>query len=483
MTLHIKAYLHKATFDAAAAKIGLHSAYAFWDPRNNAIGFYFDGSILRWYRERATLTGQPELMAARRVRDFVLRESFASIAHEIVHFLQHANHNFLGDRPFLAESAALIFEANLAAREEFARVEQEGRMRGGNQLPAADSPCAALMQLSPKIYSQSLMRLQRGIDAARHGVDIGKVVAMDSVQFYRQPRGDLESQYDAALAFALFVETLPRERFKLDLQPLIQERNFHAPDDRMRALSTDFRNWAEEWAENWWADKKADSHFEDIDRLTTWCVARRQYLAALMGSSEMIELKPHSATGLIYAGDVYYKVDAPFIALDYYGLANQVHDESKDDTEPVIRIKSRLGDAFEELGDIDSALDAYRKIANLEQAEVQPEFAVTWLRTKLAFAFYTAAVAGGYAHDDRARFLLNSYVGQMQGTGMDCAATSDTQRVQEAQAAFGRSDIQAYWRLLTTQYDDVARLMRANQARPDLTAVIAARDSFCNARK
>src|SRR5262249_21736863 len=68
-------------------------------------------------------------------------------------------------------------------------------------------------------------------------------------------------------------------------------------------------------------------------------------------------------TGPLYAGDVFYKIRQPLLALDFYLLAREAFSKSRTgDTRT--RIETRIADAREQIGDVEDAMRTYAAIVD-----------------------------------------------------------------------------------------------------------------------
>ena len=479
-TLRLSIFLRKSEFDRASAKIGLHDTAAFWDPTQSRIGYFFDPTIFRWFKEHTGRQAENDEVAARRIRDYVTRQALGLISHETVHFIQRSEGDYLRDRPFLAEAAALLVQSNVSLREEISRLTHEQGIRGYGSLPESDSPCLLLMRLSPPAYFSSLQRLQQGIEAARRGFPLKRVLEMSDREFYEQAPTELRSQYAVAFAFALFTSSISRSEFTKALGPLLStRRRMHNDDNSLTQLGDQFSKWAEVQAEQWWASPSAERVYENARKLTSLCIDReKQFILAYAGSELMYILKPHSPTPFIYSGDVLFNLNVPFVAFDYYKEADAIREEFGLGDETEVRLDSRLGDAFEIVGDIDGAQRWYGKLDQLQQSSISQEAAIPWLRSKIKYAFHRLALSGGYAHDEEALYLAISYVGEFQGTA--CGKGGQEAR-EKALLAVKQGDTTAFWAAVIAQYTSVIREMEIESDPNRLDSILKRREQYCKA--
>jgi len=141
-------------------------------------------------------------------------------------------------------------------------------------------------------------------------------------------------------------------------------------------------------------------------------------------------------------------------------------------------LDSRLGDAFEIVGDIDGAQRWYGKLDQLQQSSISQEAAIPWLRSKIKYAFHRLALSGGYAHDEEALYLAISYVGEFQGTA--CGKGGQEAR-EKALLAVKQGDTTAFWAAVIAQYTSVIREMEIESDPNRLDSILKRREQYCKA--
>jgi hypothetical protein len=470
LRIRLQVFFDKSEFDREAAEIGLHSASAFWDPDRLRLGILFNARLMKWYREQAGTEHQAVATTAQNARDYVVRQTIDLVSHELVHLIQHANGRFLANRPFLAEAAALLVQSNISRREDVARLAQEHLQRGLSLTPPRDSPCNRLLQLGAPFNPQSLVQFQRGIEVARSGREVGQVMLMSNPQFYAQGAQALQSDYDMALAFSLFIGTLSRSEFAEQVQPALARSGASPGRAQLARLSAGFRQWAERHATEWWDRPGADQHFEAISMLVSICMAERHYITAYTGISAMFQFRPRSSRPHLYWGDVYWRLGVPFFAYDLYALSHAWRAKYGLQGESSARIDSRLGDAFEIMGDIDSAIERFDALKDVKSS---PGFEPTLARTRLKGDFYHLARQRGFARHDLARMVLNTYVAELQGG--QCASPEDKAQMNKALEATGKGDHAEVAAILDARYRKVSAKMKREIAEGSIDAIAAKR--------
>lgn len=479
VVLRLKIFFSEDRFKQAAADVGLHAAQAFWDPATTTIGLHFDRNVFKWYRSRAAAGDASSGEAAARVRDYVMKQVLDRITHELVHAIQASNGQFLGHRPFVAEGAALLIQSNISLRDDLARIEAQMRARGLSIMPQPGSPCLTLFKASPPMYSSSLIQFTNGLDVARKGISLERILLLENEKFYGQSAAALKAQYDASLAFSIFASALPRERFRKVLMPIIRKGS--AVDvAALKALSVDFKNWAQDQADDWWMAKGAHSTFDAVQRLTVACSDNEDYVMAFVGSQLLFALDRSAVMPFVHAGDVFKNLDLPFFALDYYARSKALaKDAVRRELED--QLDARLGDALVSLGDVEGALQWYSQTADVKRDGVLPESAFTWFELRLKLDFYQNALSAGYAHEEGVQALAASYVDEFYG--LACIDQASARHIRVAMEALRADDLVKMWDTLQNDYEAVLSHLHADRADNTLAKAKAARFQYCEARR
>src|SRR5262249_26853874 len=107
-------------------------------------------------------------------------------------------------------------------------------------------------------------------------------------------------------------------------------------------------------------------------------------------------------------------LEIPFFALDYYGLALAQGSRDGYLDEPEVRVVSRLGEAFESLGDLRSALGMFQKVREIQTEPLDTETLIIVLRSRLKEKFYDIVISRGRRQNLETKFLIDSYVKILQ---------------------------------------------------------------------
>jgi tetratricopeptide (TPR) repeat protein len=131
---------------------------------------------------------------------------------------------------------------------------------------------------------------------------------------------------------------------------------------------------------------------------------------ALGSAAEAFAYKPGSPTGPLYAGDIFYQLRQPLLALDFYLMAREAMLKPGAGDYPT-RVRSRVADAQELIGDVDEAVKTYAAI--ISGPPENPSMLELWVRAALKVEYYGHLQRRGIVirrkHVERANILLNGF--------------------------------------------------------------------------
>jgi hypothetical protein len=411
--MNLAVYTVRENFEKAAEILNLHSAQAFWSPDQKLLGLYIDGDNFRWLPFQADSAGQTVKDTVFKVRDYIARLVISLMGHETFHFVQSLMQYPPYSKPFFAEAAAVAIEDNISFREEMGRVSGEHRRRGLPLIPRGGSACELLTKQRSPFGANTMRRIERGVRSSAGMFDLEKALLMGDAEFYGQAKSELQTHYDLSAAFVLFAAAMSREEFSQRFAAIISGQTDVEQRKAISGLNEKFATWLNEFALKYWADKDADHLYTQVKQLVSYCMGAQDYVSALLGTRLMAALRPRGVTPLVYAGDIFYRLDIPFFALDYYVLALAQGKDGYLD-EPEIRVISRLGDAFESLGDLKGALGMFQKSKEIQTEPLDAEALLVVLRSKLKAKFYDIVIRRGQGPNIETKSLMDSYVKILQ---------------------------------------------------------------------
>jgi hypothetical protein len=389
---------------------------------------YLDQRLLGLLPAQANWRGRSLDQIIRQVRDYVTRLILRTVTHELVHFVQDANGDSLYSRPFLAEAAALVIEQNIWSREEYFQV-ASGHTELGLSLdmPDADSPCWELIRMGSPLYLAATFKLAHIFSGNRaRSLDIERAFLLSDEELYQKKREELEFYYNVAYVSLIFASSLPREVFKSHFGALLRAESEGSVTSEMSGLNALFESWVTQTSQTWWARSDVRDIYNRTSEGVTYCLNEGIYFAALSGANAMMSLRPQVPTGFVYAGDVFYRLQIPFFAFDFYAQANALGRNEGFGEEPEARVLSRIGDSYELLGAIDAAAEAYQKLGRPDE-ELDSAILIIVLRSKLKEEFYKQILEKKIELDRNLPILMDMYVDILQ-LG-DCGSPDQRERI------------------------------------------------------
>jgi hypothetical protein len=429
--LTIEIYSKEESFQRASSEIGLHSAKAFWDAPRSRIGLFVDHRLFALLPMKAAWGNQSIDQTIVHVRDYVIRRVLDDIGHELVHFVQYVTKEAIYFRPFLAEAGAMFVEQTNSLREEYFQIANGLTNKGlPVRAPPTGSPCRMLIDFKSPFLSTMATRVHQAIDVLKgKRFDLEKALTMDDRELYGRGQSQLQAQYDVALAAVYFAAALPRRAFLKHFGPLLEGKDEATVGAALAGLNDDFAKWLDEFPSQWWDHVDARQAYDQISWLVSRCLNASDYASAFSGALAMTAIRPQSPTGLLYAGDVFWRLQVPFYALDYYARAEHHGRVVGFADEPEIRVISRRGDAYEALGAIGTAVATFRQLEKFPIDSVDDAMLIVVLRSNLKRTFYEQIIGRGLSQDEQTLMLVNHYVGILQMSG--CLKGKDRQRVDQ----------------------------------------------------
>jgi hypothetical protein len=477
--LRVEVYFDRDKFQQTLTELRLHSAQAFWDPSKSRIGLFVDRSLFYWLPAQANWGDQSTDELVKHIRNYFVRRTLDTIGHELIHFVQQSGSNQLYSRPFVAEAAAVFVEENIFFREEMFQLASAHTQRNLPLLPAPGSRCRLLMEFSPPMSIRGILKAEHAITAAlASDFDVERELMMRDGDYYSRSFDELRLSYELSYLFLLFVGTIPRDEFNRQFGPLIHNRSDDEVQAALKGVSKSFRTWMREFSQRWWNAKDASETYEAASGLVTECLNARNFTMAHSGARMMAAYKPHSVTPIIYAGDVFWRVIIPFFAFDHYALALSRSKASVGADEVEARTTSRMGDAYEILGDLPTAVEMFKR--SWQKSSVVVSNAGTLiivLRSKLKAEFYKRMLQADLRQSPVSLMLMNFYVGLLQGG--ECGDAAEKARANSIGQAMQQGNWQEFERKYREHYDLIAAKMVGEIASGDHRQLLSAIRARC----
>jgi hypothetical protein len=476
--LRVEVYFDREKFQQALTELRLHSSQAFWDPGKSRIGLFIDRSLFYWLPAQANWGDQSTGELVKHVRNYFVRRTLDTIGHELIHFVQQSGSNQLYSRPFLAEASAVFVEENIFFREELFQLASAHTQRNLPLLPAPGSRCRLLMEFSPPMSIRGILKAEHAITIAlASNFDVERELMMSDHDYYSRSFDELRLSYELSYLFLLYVGSIPRDEFSRQFGPLIQGRSDDEIQAALKGVSESFRTWMREFSQRWWNAKDATETYEAASGLVTECLNARNFTMAHSGARMMAAYKPHSVTPIIYAGDVFWRVIIPFFAFDHYALALSRSKSSVGADEVEARTTSRMGDAYETLGDLSTAVEMFTRSGQNGAVASNTGTLIIGLRSKLKAEFYKRMLQADLKQSPVSLMLMNSYVGLLQGG--ECGDAAEKARASSIGQAMQQGNWREFQRRYREHYDLIAARMVAEIASGDHRQLLSAIRARC----
>jgi hypothetical protein len=439
--LTLRVFYNKDSFDREASAIGLHTAQAFWSQNDQTIGIYFNPRLIRLMKTQAQTGNETNIEIATKLRDLIARRIIDLIAHELVHFI-HA-HNGINLPAFLSEVAAIFIQKNASQREELFQLAKI-QTRANRPLFPWLRQCEGSSADRPPIAPLDAHQVKAAIDGQlSNPIDFENLLLMDVSEFYSQSAENLTREYDLATMFLRFLIKRERNDFISTLSEISSgaiakehkiERAFHA--------------YLDDFTSAWFKRDLSSQLKAQLVDMADYCLTQGDFVSSYFGSWKLAVFESDEPRWIMWLGDIFFNGQRPYIAFDYFSLANSFLTEGSDSSIRVMAT-SRLGDAFELLGDAELARSKFKESASVDVSEM-PFFA--WLisaRDKIKFAYYDMAINQNRAPLEVSPLLVETYIHELQGGG---CSTSQQQK-----------EVELIKNLAKAGKDTLAKQLMANQ--------------------
>jgi hypothetical protein len=244
---------------------------------------------------------------------------------------------------------------------------------------------------------------------------------LDEKDFYAQSPAVLSDIYTLLAPFSAFIMAMDRQEFARRFDAFLSGKG---PIDAA-GLDFGFDQFLKSSSMTLPTQRICSTQLRN---LVTLCLREGDFISAHTGSLSMAEYNPQNPLGPIFMGDVFWRMQDPYIALEYYTLANSLVVNSGDDTSRV-RIDSRLADAFQALGDAELAKRKLRSLSAASPEKLPIDLTIVLFRSKLKLLVYEIAEHQRLAAEDIPPMLIEMYVHALQG--WRCAPDEDRARFQQ----------------------------------------------------
>jgi tetratricopeptide (TPR) repeat protein len=413
--LHIRVFGNRQLYQAAAQGTSHSGQDGYWNPRTNEVGIFIDVAILDLAR-RLEDPGQTEGRIANieTLRAFIYQRLLYKVGHELFHAIQANQSNDAYLFPLVSEATAMMAQDNLLTRENMITLirgmQTMGQMGQDEKNAAA---CDADGIRAFNIYR--LRRLIRAYEVISRdpAFSVTSLLAMDDNSFGTDSGAEMLDRYAVSYAFLDVLLSLDRtgvRSYETVMSELTSAGSIARSRSDAEALDKIFRERLTRLAQQLWLNPKAEEQFTKATQRVTACQQAWNLANAFGSAAEAFAYKPQSPTGPLYAGDIFYQLRQPLLALDFYLMAREASSRPGAD-DYVSRIQSRVADASELIGDVDGAIAAYSSI--ISKAPENPALLQTWVRAALKLEYYNHLQQRGILirgkHVEQLNLLLNGF--------------------------------------------------------------------------
>lgn len=402
----------------------------YWDPRKKEVGIFINETILNLARRIEDPQDETaRLQTVEALRAYLYQRLLYKVGHELFHAIQSVTDNQSYLFPALSEASAVLTQDNILLRENF--VVFSRAMMGRKKSSDEEKNYATCMASGlPTFNFYRLVRMKRAYDAIQRSPDLSvtALLASDNRTFFEAAtEADLLDRYAIAYALLDFLMRANNDQFaayKAVLDELTDKGTISASRAKAALFDDLFRQYLAGVGQKYWANPQADQKFEAALERETACQKGYNLTYAFNSAAEAYAYKPLSPTGPLYIGDVFYQIRQPLLALDFYLLARASYNKGGGDYRT--RVETRVADAQEFVGDIEEAIEAYKRTT--AGPPESPFLLIPWFRAGMKSEYYERLQRRGIVlkvrHVERLGQLLNSFIGALNADPRYEAAAS-----------------------------------------------------------
>ncbi len=439
--IRIKLYSDCAEYAKTAAPARFASPpSAFYSRANRQVAFCLPPD---WFESLRSLQNveydQPE-SAVVHMEEYVNWLVLQLSAHELTHAIQHGTRAAEYRHDLVSEGAAMFLSDNVQTRAEWVMLFGFKPAKKPDQ--AAVNACDGAFKTLEKRGTMSAWGLEQfrmSADYVRSHPGFSVTRLLDNEEFYRT---DIEAHYAIAYSVVWFAITMDKQLVDSWRRVIAQPAETRDPAD-VAAIDKSFARYIDEWPHAWWESPDAVSRAGLAARASTECLNRSFVFPAHSAALVLNAYQPDSPLGLVYDGEVFWRSWKLFVALGRYTEASR---KLRDGDPLGAMVQTRLGDAYEGLGNIEAALNAYRWAAALPYP---PTHVITVLRGRLKVRYYESTRVDGTWGTRASIDRLNAYVRTFQAP----------QALAEFSRQCGGEDARCMAKMWEKRYAEVAERM------------------------
>ena len=401
--IRIKVYLDCAAYEKAAAAAQMEvSPEAFYDDRKRQVEFCLPSEAIAVLQSLQQLyQGRPET-AIGQTEEFVNWLVLKLSAHELTHAIQQGTKANAYRFALIREGGAMFLADNVVNRDAYIQLPRPTRPVDLAKLKACEEAFQSVPPYKGAPSPTGVDQLRLAATHVRNQPRFSITKLLDDSTFRA---GKPAVHYALAFVFQMFL--LDADKALLDAwRRVLTSAGAKTDSADLSAIDQGFVRYVEELP--WWEKPDAEVLAHSNAVASTECKRHGFFNNAHIAALRANAYAPASPLGLVYDGDVYWQVGKFFVALDRYRSAALLLRER----DPYSAwVQSRLGDAYEQLGNIDGALRAYRAAA---AHPVPVAFATTLMRGDLKMRYYESTRADGAWATEASRDRLQGYIKDFQ---------------------------------------------------------------------
>jgi tetratricopeptide (TPR) repeat protein len=409
-----KVFSNRLVFDAEVQRVGLHHAEAYYDAQTGQIGLFIDLRLFRWIGYQAGWKDRDVRYGVQLTQGYLNRIMIAKISHEIYHLFQAHSKSIVFNNPLINEGSAIVVQSNIAFRDEFNRLTRVYTARGLKpEWPGSGNPhfCDQLLQIRLPLGNFGAGVILRG---ARTLVEdkqsIVSVLRLRAVELNTLPKERQRDFYDigALLVYYLWTELIQdRSEIFNSVEALVKSGDLTKLPKDLDARINDF---AQAVIQQFTGQSLSGKAYEILNA-SSYCMSQERFLSAHSGAELAVMFEAARPTAYLYLGDLFWRLGEPLIALEYYSQARQSLRVTSNPIE-TFRVESRLGDAYEYLGDLESALKHYERTIMMDVGGNEG-LQIVRLRSLLKRTFYLGIKDRDMWRTEKGLFDLNTLVNRL----------------------------------------------------------------------
>lgn len=419
-TITVRVFSNRDEFAARARKVVGGSADAYWDSSAQELGLVLDLRLFSWATCQQEWKHDDQSVGILKLEEYLNTWVRLTATHELFHAVQDATGT---DEyrmfPLLSEGTAQYVQENVLGRDEDVRLIEaiQQHTAKNDQLLTQCMDSWEKSTLVPYGF-EGITYMYKSFRYIRRNArfSLTKLLSLKTVEFNRAAPEESAARYSLAFATIDFLRWADADTiasWNRVLTELIEKDEIRATRTDAASVDQKFMLYLERWAGKYWAAPNAHAQFVAAANLCDLCLRAADFITARRAALAMIAFEPEWATGPLYLGDVFYRVDRPILALKYYTAADDQKDPSAGGEFPP-RIQSRLGDAYERLGAFEEAIQQYRRIENdsVSGLPTASQFGMTLmlLRGQLKVQYYELTRKRGIWKTDASWTELERYI-------------------------------------------------------------------------